>query len=161
MSFWPWISRKLYDSLYQSYQDLEADRNAFEKSSLEHEKQAMLNHNKMVARERERDQARDEVNDLLAERNQSIADLHHLEQRVDELEAELADRTRYELVAVVTPSTQGVHRTPCMRFVIREVGREEDDPLCVSDVNGLKDKAEALDVLNRLENCTITIKVEE
>ena len=196
MKFWPWVSRRMYDSLYESYQDLEADRNACEASSLEYEKQAMLNHNRMVARQRERDKARDEVNDLLSERETWVskekyahlekelthemntmakvigdrdqakdeldsltAEFHSLSEERDRLEMELAERTRYELEATVSESTQGVNRTPCFRFLIRERGHKKI--LAMSDVDGEKDRHAIRETLDKLERGTIQIIKKE
>ena len=149
MKFWPWVSRRMYDSLYQSYQDLEADRNACEASSLEYEKQAMLNRNKMVARERERDEAKAELDSLTAE-------FHSLSEERDRLEMGLADRTYYALEATVSESTQGVNRTPCYRFTIRDGDTQK--LLAVSDVDGEETLAAARDTLNRLARGRMVVK---
>ena len=160
---WPWTSKKAFDAVVKARDELKTACEGLAESRLEYEKLSMRNHNRMVARARERDQAREEVNDLLAEREmqkeevgQLTAEFHSLSEERDRLEMELAERTRYKLVATVSPSTQGVHQTPCVRFIIREKG----DPkiLCLSDVDGEPDVTEALATLKKIECGHMVIK---
>lgn len=80
------------------------------------------------------------------------------EETIAELRAALDIQTQYRLVAVVEPSTTGRNREPCLRFVIREEGRGTSDPLCVSDVNGVKDVAEVVETLHKLAHGKLDIR---
>ena len=103
------------------------------------------------AARKERDAARKEIE--LAEAARETQ-----EETIAELRAALAVQTQYRLVAVVEPSTTGRNRTPCLRFVIRDAEGSLTDPLCVSDANGVKDVAEAVETLRKITHGKLDIR---
>ena len=153
---WPWVSRRDYDAQSKALREVMGVRDtlydsvtALENEKMELEKRAMQNYNRMVGRKKERDQARKEVNELLAERDEAVADRKKVAEQ-------LAWHMQYELEATLSTSTQGVHQTPCMRFIIREKGDKKI--LCMSDVDGEPDVKAALATLQKIECGRMVVK---